>query len=222
MSKTNIAVIALLLALIVLVLLTDRWQTAKIDHLVTRTLESNNVIKQYIDTAGRQVTVANSNYITKDELRHSTDRTIDSLRRTLVGPIKDLQQVTRIMYERIEHMDLALRDTVIYINDDTVNTSAFTYHTKYMDLKGFLLNDSLHMDYSLTGGWSLEYRWKPTKLFAPKELELTVKALDPAVKVNNIQQFNVITPVPFWKRPGVAFVGGMITLGTVQLLLKDK
>lgn len=214
------ALLWLIIGLLVAVLLNDRCNSKDILLGQHRTLEANTITNQYVNKLGQQVTVASSNYITKEELKHSRDVTIDSLRKTLVGPLKNIERVTQITYQRLEHLNIAVTDTTVYVNNIATPASAFKYHTDFMDLKGYLAGDSLHLDYALKGGWNLQYRWKPVSVFKPKELELTVTATDPAVTVNRIQQFQVVAPVPFWRKPGVAFVAGALTLGAIELYVK--
>lgn len=212
------------LAVVLLVLLLGYFiymeQVKSNDRLMTSITHSNVITRQSIDDLGRQVTQASSNYLTRDDLKHSRDSVITSIRKDLAGPVRNIERITRLTYERVSNLAIPVVDTVIEVRGESVQASYFSKKTSYMDLKGFLAKDSLFLDYTLTGGWSLEYRWKPTSIFKPKELELTVRADDPAVRVNNVQQFQIVDPVPFFRKPGVAFAAGAITMGLVTMSVK--
>lgn len=212
--------VSLVLAGLCALLWLELQQRSRVNELVGRTIESNNIVERKVDQMGREVVTATSNYLTREQLRESSDRTIDSLRKEMRGALGKIERVTTLTYEKVSSMRLPLKDTVVVVGTDTVRTTFFSYRSEYMDMKGFVLRDSLHLDYSIRGDFSLEYSWEAPRLFGPRELSLTVMSNDPAVRIGKVQQFQVVEPLPVWRRPGVAFVAGMVALGAVQLTLK--
>lgn len=198
------------------------WNIGHVDRMATRTIESNNIVTQEVDKLGRQVTTANSNYITKDELKRGTDSTVNTIRKELVGPIRSLERTTKILTTRIEQLTMPVRDTVVVKDGKEQKGYAFNYTSQWVPkMSGLLLGDSLYLDYQLKGGFDLEYHWKKTSLFKPKELSLIITAQDPAVTVDRVQQFQIIAPVPWYKRPGMnaaaGFVAGLLVSAAIQV-----
>lgn len=204
-----------------------QWSESRYKELASRTIQSNNIMSQRLNKLGQQVTTSNSNYITKDELKHGTDSTVHELKRGLVGPIRSLERKTEILTRRVEELSLQVRDTVVEYRGKQVGALTFTHSSEWMPhLRGTLIGDSIHLDYELRGGFDLEYHWAKTGIFKPKELSLMITSKDPAVKVDNVQTFHVVAPVPLVRRPGstaaMGFVGGLLVRTLIESFVPQK
>ncbi len=209
-------ILLLVAALVIIAFLADLvYRNRETNQLVMRTIEANNIRDQRYDELGREVTRATSNYITEAELRKSDDRVIDSLRKALIGPIRSLERTTRVISEKLDHITVPVKDTTLIINNEQVIGQAFDYKSEWFDIRGVMADGKMHLDYKMRSDLTLEYHWKPTGLFKPKELELMVRPADPGVHVSQVQQFQVVVPVPFWQRSGVQV--GVGVLGGVVL-----
>lgn len=221
-TRTSYLTIILLLVIVIVVLVNGCLERRQAEAYYNRVIADNNITRQFVDHQGRQITEASTNYITRNQLRESQSEVLDSLRKSLQGPIRTLERTARIMTETTQRLAIPVKDTLYILDGDTTRIQSFSYFNEWLNLKGSIVDGMLNLDYSLKGGFGLEYHWKPTGLFKPKELELTVVALDPAVKVNNIQQFQIIEQVPVWKKPGVAFLAGALTVSAVDLLIQSN
>lgn len=201
---------------VVAVLVNGRCHSRRTAALLNRQWKENQIILQERrkeDSA--QITTAMSNYITREDLRNSDDAMVDSLRKSLVGPIRTLERTTRILVSRIDSLIIPVRDTTRTLPSGAEQRGyAFNYsRPPYLTfMRGFLFpGDSLHLEYGLKSEYILEHHWKQAGLFKPKELQLIITSKDPAVNVDRVQQFQVVSPVKWWQRPGVV---GPIAFGT--------
>lgn len=215
--------VVLVLAGIILYLWSQLRADSKVDQLLHRTIEGNNITEQWRRSDSAQVTQASANYITVDDLRHSSNAVIDTLRRELVGPVRTLERSVKIIATRVEELAIPVRDTIL-VNSrgDTLRGFTFNYskppYLQYMS--GFVLGDSLHINYGIRSQYTLETHWKKTGLFKPKELELIITNPDPAVTVDRVQQFHIVSKVPLLRRPGFTFGTGVLAGLGVSLLVK--
>lgn len=196
------------------------------DVLLDRQVENNNIVKQWRNEDSAQVTQALSNYLTENQLRNSQDALVDTLRKELAGPMRNLTMATRILTTRIESLSIPVRDTSRVLPSGQVQQGyTFSYsrppYLQYM--KGVLFPDSVRIDYGITGKYLLEHRWmKPKRLFGPKELQLTMTAMDPAVVVDRIQNFYIVEKTPIWQKPGAAFGAGVLTGLAVDFIFAPR
>lgn len=200
----------------------SQWSKNQYRAMTSRTIETNNIIGQRLNDIGQQVTTARSNYITKEELKQGTDSTVNTLKKELVGPIRSLERTTKILTTRIEQLAMPVRDTVVMKEGKEVKGWTFSYQSEYVPkMHGLLLGDSVYLDYQLKGGFDMEYHWKKTGLFKPKELSLMITSKDPAVTIDRVQNFQIVAPVPMYKRPGTAagagFIAGLIVGGLIEI-----
>lgn len=215
--------VVLVMAGIILYLLSQIRSDSKMDQLLHKAVEGNNITEQWRRSDSAQVTRASANYITADDLRHSSNATIDSLRKDLVGPIKTLERTTRILSTRIEQLTIPVRDTVRIGPDSTLQKGYVFNYSKppyLVSMRGVQFGTDLVLDYSLKSEFLLEHHWKKTGLFKPRELELIVTAADPAVTVDRVQQFQIVSKVPVFQRPGTTFGMGLLAGLGVSLLVK--
>jgi hypothetical protein len=171
-----------------------------------RVIEENNITRQEVKKVGGQmvqVTEASSNHVTPREFRRLEKQTEE-----LVGSVRTLENTTKIVAEEVRALKaIALRDTII--GNDTAKV--FTYSDDWMPhMRGVIYKDRIDLDYAIKAGYRIEHHWKATGLFKPKELMLNVIAENPAVSVNQVQNFRIVRPLPFLERPGVNAVGGVL------------
>lgn len=203
--------IAIGLLLFILFIAFLAWNTRQDQNeLTSRTLQTNNILTQWRNADSTQQTLANTNYLTKQELLHSRDAMLDSLRKELGHSIRQVQQVTTVLERTAQRLTIPVRDTIVVDKwGHEQLAKVFTYSDPWMPrLHGWLDGDSLHLDYQVRGGVSLVYRWKPTGLFKPKELSIDLTALNPNSSVDKVQSFTIVSPVKWWQKPGVTGTAG--------------
>lgn len=217
-QRISLLVILVGVILVCVLFLDGNCQRRHIEQLTNRQWSENNIVSQERrkeDSA--QITRATANYVTRSDLRRSDNAMLDTLRKELVGPIKTLERTTKIIATRIEHLDIPVRDTVRTLPTGEVQKGfAFNYSKPPYLLKmdGTMFDGRLTIDYAVKSEFKLESHWKRSSLFGPKELELILTSKDPAVTVNQVQQFQIVEPIKFWNHPGVQkglpFMGGLL------------
>ena len=219
MIQTNrlIAAGVLLLGGVVLALVFLPWRGCgdQRDTLRTREIVDNNITNSKIDAWGRQIVESNANYVTRDELRNSQNAVVAGVRDQLVGPIRNLEQATRVIATKMERIELGVRDTTIQINGRTIEAKAFSFANQWVNIAGYCSIDSVWLDYTMKADYRLEYRWvRPKGLFSAKELEVTVVSNDPQVRIDKVQTLSLRTPTPWYGKPvpaaAMGFAGGLI------------
>lgn len=214
---------AVILVLLVIILLSNIGHSRKMESLLRRQEKTNNIIEQRRLDDSSQVTYADANYVTREDLRKGNTALLDTLRRELVGPIRTLERTTRIIATRIEQLAIPVRDTTRILPSGTAQHGyVFNYQKPpfLRKMSGFLFGDSIHIDYEIESRYLLEHHWKRTGLFKPKELELIITSQDPNVSINKVQNFQVIAPVPIWQRPGVVGAGSFLSGLLIGLTVK--
>lgn len=188
-----------------------KTKNAAVESLLNRRIQENNITKQWLDDSGKQITESNANYITKSDLKHSDDSVIKALRDGLVTPMNRLTEATKILTTQIAQISMPVRDTTIIQDGMKLQGYTFNYSDPYMpSLKGFLLGDSLHLQYTVKSGFELEHSWQKSGLFKPRELSLVVKSTNPNVRVDKIQTFTIVQEVPWSRRRGVNLAAGAV------------
>ena len=224
LSKSMPALVILGLALIIFMMIDSRCNNSKVDALLQKQWETNNIVSQHRKEDSTQVTVANANYITKQDLKNSDNEMVKTIREDLVGPIRTLERTTRILSDRVEHLEIPVRDTFRIVNGVEQRGFSFDYSKPpfLQSMRGTMFDGNLTLDYKLKSEYFLEYHWKkPDRLFGPRQLELIITNPDPSVSIGQVQQFQKVVPVPFLKRPGIAFAGGAISTLGVSLLIES-
>ena len=216
-----ITIVGLIIVLVVSLL--DGCHQRQQSELLSRQLRDNTITSQKIDDLGRQVTTSTTNYITSKELRNSSDTIISTLRDQMIGPVRTLAQATRIIASKVDTLVVPVRDTTIIIDGKPQQGYTFNYSSEWMPrLHGTLTEDHLDLDYAIRSDFRLEYHWKRTRLFAPRELELLVRSNDPNVTVGQIQNFTVHDPTPWYGRPLPVGVASFLVGGLVVGILKNN
>lgn len=210
---------------VAMMFLDGRCQRQHLEKLTHRQWRDNNIVSQQRraqDSA--QITRVTSNYITKEDLRHSDEEMVKQVRKDLVGPIRTLENVTKVLASRIDSLIIPVRDTLRIVNGDTTKGFVFDYKKPpyLVRMHGVQFGTDLHLDYELKSEFQLETHWKKTGLFQPRELELIITTLDPAVTVDKVQNFHVQQKVPLLQRPGTTMGMGFAAGFLVHLLTDGK
>lgn len=184
----------------------------------TRTLlNSQDSIRVWKDKAGNIYSEHKALALTYKELKKQS-KIIDITNKQLEYQVKNLKNlVTTSNLTLIEDKStkMKLRDTIIYIIDtlniiDTIETKKFAYNDKWINLKGYLLKDSVFVKYKSFNNIRLNTFYKRDKWYEDKYPIVQLVNDNPNLVASNMSSIVIEPPKKkLHEKRGFAFAVGL-------------
>jgi hypothetical protein len=136
----------------------------------------------------------------------------------LTGQVTKLGNLALVYYSRAsvkQGITVGLRDSIVYKEKEKLVYKDFDFKTKYLNLKGFVIHDTLNAKYTYSSPLLITVSKKSDGLFKGFHLEAKASFEDPAARIDNQTVVWLIpTKKPWYQttlfKVSVGIVGGIV------------
>jgi hypothetical protein len=205
--------LTVILGIVVVVLLINGCEQRSkyynaMDEIFTYSQERTKLVKK-IDEQGREITSAQNLVLEKTKQVEKQLKEIEEL--------KSLEQ--KVIFRtktKYDTLTIALHDTLIIFETDTIEAKQFHYTDLWLNMSANILEDSVHFD-SLTvfNKYNIEFGESKKGLFRKKEQMVYIRNENPHTTTTDVASFKLEKTPKWYQRHIWKYVGG----GAVVLFL---
>jgi outer membrane murein-binding lipoprotein Lpp len=198
--------VQVLLTIVVVVLLIGGCEQRSkynkaMDEIFTYSQEQTKLVKK-IDEQGREITGARNLVLEKTKQVEKQLKEIEEL--------KSLEQ--KVIFRtktKYDTLTIALHDTLIIIETDTIEAKRFQYHDVWLNMSANIVEDSVKFD-SLTvfNKYNIEFGESRRGLFKKKEQMVYIRNENPHTKTTDVASFKLEKSPKWYQRHIWKYVGG--------------